>query len=164
MSIWNFSICQNHKNIKNSNNLYLMNCLNYIFCMFALRENCPHSGLLWSPFPAFGLNTERYSVSLRIQSECGKTWTTITLNTDTFYAVPCTNIRRRFISMWSLSFKSWGNASRRSHYMNCVLYKTCFLLSLSRIFKIKLLLLTKFFIFFNIMLMFNNFLFSIKCF
>ena len=23
-------------------------------------------------FPAFGLNTERYSVSLRIQSECGK--------------------------------------------------------------------------------------------
>ena len=24
-------------------------------------------------FPAFGLNTERYSVSLRIKSECGKT-------------------------------------------------------------------------------------------
>ena len=30
---------------------------------------------------------ERYSVSLRIQSECGKTGTRITPNTDTFYAV-----------------------------------------------------------------------------
>ena len=26
----------------------------------------------WSYFPAFGLNTERYGVSLRIQSKCGK--------------------------------------------------------------------------------------------
>ena len=26
-------------------------------------------------FPAFVLNTERYFVSLRIQSECGKIWT-----------------------------------------------------------------------------------------
>ena len=39
------------------------------------------------PFPAFGLNTERYSVSLFIQSECGKKRTRITPNTDTFYAV-----------------------------------------------------------------------------
>ena len=38
-------------------------------------------------FPAFGLNTERYSVSLLIQSECGKIQTGITRNTDTFYAV-----------------------------------------------------------------------------
>ena len=38
-------------------------------------------------FPAFGLNTERYSVSLRIQSECGKMRTRITPNTDTVYAV-----------------------------------------------------------------------------
>ena len=36
-------------------------------------------------FPAFGLNKERYRVSLRIQSECGKIRTRITLNTDTFY-------------------------------------------------------------------------------
>ena len=43
-----------------------------------------YSGLY---FPAFRLNTERYSVSLRIQSECGKIWTGITPNTDTFYAV-----------------------------------------------------------------------------
>ena len=38
-------------------------------------------------YPAFGLNTERYGVSLRIQSECGKMRTRITPNTDTFYAV-----------------------------------------------------------------------------
>ena len=38
-------------------------------------------------FPAFGLNTERYGVSLRIQSKCGKIRTRITPNTDTFYAV-----------------------------------------------------------------------------
>ena len=38
-------------------------------------------------FPAFGLNTERYSVSLRIQSECGKIRIRVTLNTVTFHAV-----------------------------------------------------------------------------
>ena len=44
-------------------------------------------------FSAFGLNTERYSVSLRytislgIQSKCGKIRTRITPNTSTFYAV-----------------------------------------------------------------------------
>ena len=36
-------------------------------------------------FPAFGLNMERYSIYLRIISECGKMWTRITPNTDTFY-------------------------------------------------------------------------------
>ena len=55
-------------------------------------------------FSAFGLNTERYSVSLRIQSECGKMRTLfmqchchwkcrITPNTDTFYAVPRTKTK-----------------------------------------------------------------------
>ena len=38
-------------------------------------------------FPAFGLITERYFVSLRIQSECEKIWTRITPNTDTFNAL-----------------------------------------------------------------------------
>ena len=41
-----------------------------------LRKKCPYSELFWSKFfphfPAFGLNTERYGVSLRIQSKCGK--------------------------------------------------------------------------------------------
>ena len=38
-------------------------------------------------FPAFELNTERYSVSLRIQFESGKIQPRITPNRDTFYAV-----------------------------------------------------------------------------
>ena len=39
-------------------------------------------------FPTFGLNTERYSISLRIQSKCRKIGTKKTPNMDTFYAVP----------------------------------------------------------------------------
>ena len=39
-------------------------------------------------FPAFGLNTERYEVSLPIQSKCEKMRTGITPNMGTFYAVP----------------------------------------------------------------------------
>ena len=38
-------------------------------------------------FSAFGLNTDRYGASLRIQSEYEKMRTRITPNTDTFYAV-----------------------------------------------------------------------------
>ena len=38
-------------------------------------------------FPAFGLHMQGYSVSLRIQLECGKIWTRITPNMDTFHAV-----------------------------------------------------------------------------
>ena len=41
-----------------------------------LRKKCSYSEFFWSAFfshfPAFGLNTERYGVSFRIQSECGK--------------------------------------------------------------------------------------------
>ena len=37
-------------------------------------------------FPAFGLNTEKYGVSLHIHAECGKMWTRVTANTDTFHA------------------------------------------------------------------------------
>ena len=48
-----------------------------------------YSGLY---FPAFGLNGERYGVSLCIQSKCGKIRTRITPNTGTFYAVPNTHI------------------------------------------------------------------------
>ena len=38
-------------------------------------------------FPAFKLNTQRYGVSLRIQSECGKMLNRVTSNTSTFHAV-----------------------------------------------------------------------------
>ena len=42
-------------------------------------------------FPAFRLNIERYSASLRIQSECEKMRTRKTPNADTFYAVSITS-------------------------------------------------------------------------
>ena len=54
-----------------------------IHCVKSVRIRS-HSGL---HFPTFGLNKERYSVSIRIQSECRKIQTKITPNTDTFYAV-----------------------------------------------------------------------------
>ena len=38
-------------------------------------------------FPAFGMNTERYGLSIRIQSKCGKIRATKTPNKDIFYAV-----------------------------------------------------------------------------
>ena len=38
-------------------------------------------------FSTFGPNTEGYSVSLRIRSECRKMWTRKTPNTDTLHAV-----------------------------------------------------------------------------
>ena len=40
-----------------------------------------------SYFLAFGLDKERYGVSLRIQSECGKLRTRLTPNTDTLYTM-----------------------------------------------------------------------------
>ena len=58
-------------------------------------------------FPAFGLNTEKCGLSLRIQSECGKIQTRITPTTDTFHAVisfEITNKKiRLFLSMLLLS-------------------------------------------------------------
>ena len=43
-------------------------------------------------FHTFGLYTERYSVFLRIQSECGKIRTKKTPNMDTFHTVLCVKI------------------------------------------------------------------------
>ena len=52
-----------------------------------MREKCLYLEFFLSVFPAFGLNTERNRVSLRIQSWCGKIQNRKTPNTDTFYAV-----------------------------------------------------------------------------
>ena len=40
----------------------------------SLCEMCPNTEF-FPYFSPFGLNTERYEISLRIQSECGKIWT-----------------------------------------------------------------------------------------
>ena len=44
-------------------------------------------GVFLAFFSAFGLDTERYGVSLRIQPKCRKIRTRKTPNTDTSYAV-----------------------------------------------------------------------------
>ena len=53
-----------------------------------------------SHYPAFGLNTERYSAPLHIQSECGKIRTSKTPNTNAFHAVfnpqYSTNVKTNF--------------------------------------------------------------------
>ena len=54
-----------------------------IYCVKSVRI-CSYSG---PHFPAFGLNTERYKVSLHIQSKCGTMWTRIIQNKDIFQAV-----------------------------------------------------------------------------
>ena len=71
---------------------------NYMHCMKSVRiRSCsgPH-------FPAVGLNTEKYSVSLRIQSECGEMQNSITPNTDIFYTVMLFDIS--FTLMLAASF------------------------------------------------------------
>ena len=49
-------------------------------------------------FPVFWLNTERYSIFLRIQSVCGKMRTRITPNTDFFYTGIYAQISLKFCS------------------------------------------------------------------
>ena len=53
----------------------------------SLRKNVGIRSYSGPHFHAFGLNTERYSVSLFIQSEIGIMRGRITPNMDTFYAV-----------------------------------------------------------------------------
>ena len=61
-------------------------------------------------FPASGLNTGRSSVSLRIQSECGKKRTRKTSNTDTFLALEISSListngwKKTFITSFSSLF------------------------------------------------------------
>ena len=72
--------------------------------------HCVKSVRIWSYsgpyFAAFGLNTERYFVSLRIQSECGKMRTRITPNKDSFLAVLWNSVTsRRLVTgnfLWTL--------------------------------------------------------------
>ena len=71
-------------------------------CFFPVShcvKKCLYSEFSGSYFPAFGLKTERYSVSLCIQSECGKILTRITPNTDTFYAVSILNSDTNWTSL-----------------------------------------------------------------
>ena len=70
---------------------------------FALRESVRIRSFSGPCFPAFGLNMERYPISLRIQSECGKMRTRKTPNMDTFHA-----IHRMWHHLWINLFHATG--------------------------------------------------------
>ena len=74
-------------------------------CFWTLVWHCVKSVRIRSfsglYFPVFGLNTERYSVSLRIQPEFWKIRTTKTPNIDIFHAVWVTGILLKYMGGWS---------------------------------------------------------------
>ena len=77
---------------------------------------------IWSysrPYlPAFGLDTARYGVSLRIQSECRKIRTRITPNTDTFHAVSVMKLLREVTRTLTSLYPSL------TKYTNCLMMAT----------------------------------------
>ena len=66
-------------------------------------------------FPAFGLNTERYGVSFRIQTKCGKVRSRITPNTDTSHAVTKTRWTLRPAFHNSATIEKLGNPCRHDY-------------------------------------------------
>ena len=59
-------------------------------------------------FPEFGLNMERYSVSLRIQSKCGKIRSRKAPNTDSFHAMTALCLPSVFVDDdKQISFKNY---------------------------------------------------------
>ena len=73
-----------------------LNSVNLVYLVYyglkvqALHKKCLIRVFSWLYFPAFELNTERYGISLRIQSKCGKIRTKKTPNMDTFHAAVST--------------------------------------------------------------------------
>ena len=83
-------------------------------------------GVISGPyFPAFGLNTERYEVSLCIQSECGKIRTR---NNSVFRHFHAVYMLRRL--RWATSFVRWILLPSQSR-KNIVFFEAKFLLSCS---------------------------------
>ena len=58
-----------------------------MFHTLILCKKCPYPGFSWSVFSRIRIEYETDFVFLRIQSECGKTRTRKTSNTDAFYAL-----------------------------------------------------------------------------
>ena len=60
----------------------------------ALCKKCPIWSYSGRYFPAFGLNTKKYRVSLRIRSECGKMRTRINPNTNSSHTVVKARVKK----------------------------------------------------------------------
>ena len=72
---------------KDFNHNFLKNWYNISVAAFRCVKSVRIRSYSRQQFPEFGLNMERYKLSLRIQSEFGKMRTTITQNRDTFHAM-----------------------------------------------------------------------------
>ena len=89
----------------------LLTCCNLLHC-----EKIANIRSFPGPyFPAFGLNKETYSVSLRIQSLCGKIQTRKTPNMDTSQVVLLSSIFRLFPRRGPSLLKYWHNISRQDY-------------------------------------------------
>ena len=89
---------------------YFQTCYHNLHCVKSVHIRS-YSGPY---FPAFGLNTERYGVSLCIQSECGKMRTRITPNTYTFYGVLSLakiRVNMRLLLSYSTEMSDYKNAN-----------------------------------------------------
>ena len=89
----NIAFCFTGSVISNFN-IYLQPNLN----LNSIHEKCPYSEFFWSILSAFWLNTKRYFVSLRIQSECRKIGTRKNPNKDTFHVVNTFTVLHKFLS------------------------------------------------------------------
>ena len=80
-------------------------CGNFLWIGLSFfKVHCVKSVRIWSYsgqyFPEFGRNTERYGISLRIQSESGKKRTRITPYMDNFHAVVDTKFFHKRYWVW----------------------------------------------------------------
>ena len=96
-----------------------------LHCVKSVRI-CSYSRL---HFPAFGLNTDRHSISLSIQSECGKMWTRKTSNRDTFHAVLVFTIFKFIVESICFSAKSFTSLWQTSPLFDSLLICLAFIFS-----------------------------------
>ena len=68
-------------------NFMLSNFMIIVSSSFHCLKNVHYQSFSGPHFPVFGLNTETYSLNLRIQSECRKMRNRQSPNTNTFYKV-----------------------------------------------------------------------------
>ena len=78
-------------------NLYSLLIFKMLLLWIPLCKKCPYLQFFGPYFPSFGLSTEKYGVSLCIQSKCGKTRTRNTRNLDTFHPVIIKNAKNKSI-------------------------------------------------------------------
>ena len=115
---WNYGLFMDHKCIETRNMNLRLICFHphhYVKSVRIWSYSGPH-------FPAFGLNTERYTASLRIQSKCGNMPTRITPNTENFNRV-------HLLSAWCLLKGHTHLTKSAAENVNCLLAKINFQLN-----------------------------------